>query len=78
MSADTARGRETATTTADTGWFDDLEGHWTEDGWGSPSWDADHWNGLDASTAEWQARRHGTTVQESGTTPDWSAPHLGR
>jgi uncharacterized protein YabE (DUF348 family) len=77
MSADTARGRETATTTADTGWFDDLEGHWTEDGWGSSSWDADHWNGLDASTAEWQARRHGTTVQDlhhtqTGPLPTWA------
>jgi uncharacterized protein YabE (DUF348 family) len=76
MSADTARGRETATTTADTGWFDDLEDRWTEDGWGSPSWGADSWNGLDASTAEWQARRHGTTVQDlhhqTGPLPTWA------
>jgi uncharacterized protein YabE (DUF348 family) len=76
MSADTARGRETATTTADTGWFDDLEDRWTDDGWGSPSWEADGWNGLDASTAEWQARRHGTTVQDlhhqTGPLPTWA------
>lgn len=66
MSADTARGREAATTTADAGWFDDLEERWTDDGW----------NGLDASTAEWQARRHGTTVDDlhhqTGPLPTWA------
>jgi resuscitation-promoting factor RpfB len=76
MSADTARGRETATTTADAGWFDELEDRWTDDGWGESSWDGDEWNGLDASTAEWQARRHGTTVQDlhhqTGPLPTWA------
>ena len=64
MSAGTAR--DTAAT-ADTGWFDEIEDRWTEDGW----------NGLDASTAEWQARRHGTTVQDldhhhTGPLPTWA------
>jgi resuscitation-promoting factor RpfB len=75
MSADTARGRESATTTADAGWFDELEDRWTDDGWGESSWDGDEWNGLDASTAEWQARRHGTTVQDlhqTGPLPTWA------
>ncbi|HEY2194983.1 MAG TPA: transglycosylase family protein [Actinomycetospora sp.] len=67
MSAGTARGHENGTATADAGWFDELEERWTEDGW----------NGLDASTAEWQARRHGTTVQDldhhrTGPLPTWA------
>ncbi len=66
MSAGT-RGPENGTTTADAGWFDELEERWTDDGW----------NGLDASTAEWQARRHGTTVQDlqytrTGPLPTWA------
>src|SRR3978361_1066255 len=44
MSAGTARDTENAT--ADTGWFDELEDSWTQDGW----------DGLDASTAQGQAR----------------------
>jgi uncharacterized protein YabE (DUF348 family) len=68
MSAGTTRVPEgTATATADTGWFDELEDRWTEDGWDS----------LDASTAEWQARRHGTTIQDldhhrTGPLPTWA------
>ena len=67
MSAGTARGSENGTATADAGWFDELEERWTDDGW----------NGLDASTAEWQARRHGTTVQDlddhrTGPLPTWA------
>jgi resuscitation-promoting factor RpfB len=67
MSAGTARGSENGTTTADAGWFSELEERWTED----------DWNGLDASTAEWQARRHGTTVQDldhhhTGPLPTWA------
>jgi uncharacterized protein YabE (DUF348 family) len=66
MSAGTARDTQ-ATATADTGWFDEIEDRWTEDGW----------DGLDASTAEWQARRHGTTVQDldhhrTGPLPTWA------
>jgi uncharacterized protein YabE (DUF348 family) len=66
MSADTERGTAGATTTADAGWFDDLEDRW-----------ADGWDGLDASTAEWQARRHGTTVSDlrenrTGPLPTWA------
>lgn len=77
MSAGTARGSESSTTTADAGWFDELEERWTEDGWGHSSWDAEGWNGLDASTAEWQARRHGTTVTDldhhrTGPLPTWA------
>lgn len=65
MSAGTERGTG-ATTTADAGWFDDLEDRWT-----------DGWDGLDASTAEWQARRHGTTVADlheyrTGPLPTWA------
>jgi uncharacterized protein YabE (DUF348 family) len=66
MSAGTTRVPE-GTATADTGWFDELEDRWTEDGWDS----------LDASTAEWQARRHGTTIQDldhhrTGPLPTWA------
>ncbi|MEJ2868204.1 transglycosylase family protein [Actinomycetospora sp. OC33-EN08] len=61
MSTDSTRTIARDDEQADTGWFDSLEQRWTEDGW----------DGLNASTAEWQARR-GAATHQTGPLPTWA------
>ncbi|MDL5155593.1 resuscitation-promoting factor [Actinomycetospora termitidis] len=60
MSTDSTRTAVRDDEQADTGWFDALEERWTDDGW----------DGLNASTAEWQARRGAT--HQTGPLPTWA------
>ncbi|MFC5063848.1 transglycosylase family protein [Actinomycetospora atypica] len=70
MSADSTRTAVRDDSQADTGWFDALEERWTDDGW----------DGLNAGTAEWQARRSDAAAQQAprtGPLPTWASDITG-